>query len=345
VDGWSGPYDGDAHGASGTATGVKSEPLSGLDLGDSFTDVPGGTATWTFTDVTGNYNDDSDTAAIAISKIDATIDVDGWSGPYDGDAHGASGTATGVKSEPLSGLDLGDSFTDVPGGLVHWTFSSANYADENGDVAIVITEAGGTTDTTPPTVTITLPVDGASYILNEPVYCSFSCSDNLDPNPSCSATNDGDRRHRDHPILNGAAIDTSKLGNHVFEVIATDAAGNKTTLTYTYSVVLKFQELLPPYATGKKHHHKIGDTILLEWQYTDYYGVPQKSAGANPVVMMVGPHAGRAPGKNDLRYDAAAKTWIYTWKTKGHKEGSWFVTVNSARDYPDGGPFEVNLAD
>ena len=33
--------------------------LAGLDLGASFTNVPGGTANWTFTDVTGNYNNKS----------------------------------------------------------------------------------------------------------------------------------------------------------------------------------------------------------------------------------------------------------------------------------------------
>ena len=56
VTGYTGNYDGAAHGATGSATGVLGETLSGLDLGASFTNVPGGTATWTFTDTTGNYN-------------------------------------------------------------------------------------------------------------------------------------------------------------------------------------------------------------------------------------------------------------------------------------------------
>src|SRR5262249_49906728 len=54
IAGYTGVYDGDAHGASGTAKGVMGETLEGLALGDSFTNVPGGTAVWTFTDVTGN---------------------------------------------------------------------------------------------------------------------------------------------------------------------------------------------------------------------------------------------------------------------------------------------------
>ena len=73
VTGYTGVYDGAAHGATGTATGVGGEALSGLDLGDSFTNVPGGTANWTFTDATGNYNDASGTAAIVITKADATV--------------------------------------------------------------------------------------------------------------------------------------------------------------------------------------------------------------------------------------------------------------------------------
>ena len=50
--------------------------LSGLDLGASFTNVPGGTATWTFTDATGNYNNATGTAAIVITKANATVVVD-----------------------------------------------------------------------------------------------------------------------------------------------------------------------------------------------------------------------------------------------------------------------------
>jgi hypothetical protein len=61
-------YDGDPHGASGSCTGVRGETLAGLDLGAEFTDVPGGIATWAFADVTGNYNNDSGTVDIEITK-------------------------------------------------------------------------------------------------------------------------------------------------------------------------------------------------------------------------------------------------------------------------------------
>ena len=95
VNGYTGVYDGAAHGATGTATGVGGGDSAGLNLGASFTNVPGGTANWTFTG-DGNYNDASGTAAIVITKADATVTVNGYTGVYDGAAHGATGTATGV---------------------------------------------------------------------------------------------------------------------------------------------------------------------------------------------------------------------------------------------------------
>jgi hypothetical protein len=107
-------YDGNAHGASGTAVGVKSESLTGLDLGASFTNVPGGTANWKYTDVTGNYNDKSGTAAIVINKAAPTVVVTPYSVTYDGLAHTATGTAKGVKGETLTGLVLtGTTHTNV----------------------------------------------------------------------------------------------------------------------------------------------------------------------------------------------------------------------------------------
>lgn len=153
VIGYAGVYDGNAHGATGTAKGVLGESLAGLDLGASFTSAPGGAANWAFTDATGNYKDASGSAAITISKADATVTVNGYTGTYDGVAHGASGSATGVKGESLTGLSLGGSFTDVPGGTASWSFTdvTGNYNNSTGSAAIVInkatptvTAAGGT---------------------------------------------------------------------------------------------------------------------------------------------------------------------------------------------------------
>jgi hypothetical protein len=138
VSGYIGTYDGNAHGASGSCLGVKGETLAGLDLGSSFTNVPGGTANWTFTDVTGNYNDKSGSVAIVISKADPTCSVTGYDVVYDHVAHTATGSCTGVKGETLSGLDLSGTTHANPGDYLAdpWTFTdvTGNYNDDNGTV-------------------------------------------------------------------------------------------------------------------------------------------------------------------------------------------------------------------
>src|SRR5207253_8917830 len=141
-----GTYDGNAHGATGTATGVKGEDLNSLlHLGNSFTNVPGGTANWTF-DGNTNYKATAGTAAIVINQAEPTLKVDGYTGTYDGNAHGATGTATGVKGEDLTSLlHLGNSFTNVPGGTANWTFDgNTNYKAAAGTAAITINQADAT---------------------------------------------------------------------------------------------------------------------------------------------------------------------------------------------------------
>ncbi len=157
------PFDGAAHTATGTAKGVLDEALSGLDLtGTTHTDAAGyPTDPWTFTDATGNYNNATGTVADAIGKVDATINVTGYTGVYDGAAHSATGTATGIGGADLAAsLDLGASFTNVPGGTASWTFTGGtNYNDASGTVAIAITKANPTIIVTPYAV----PFDGAAH--------------------------------------------------------------------------------------------------------------------------------------------------------------------------------------
>src|SRR5213078_2559876 len=93
--------------------------------------------------VTGNYNNTSGTVNDSISRASASITVNGYSGVYDGAAHGATGSATGVNGEDLTSLlNLGATFTNVPGGTAHWTFAgNTNYAPASGDATIAITKA------------------------------------------------------------------------------------------------------------------------------------------------------------------------------------------------------------
>ena len=140
ISGFDGVYDASAHGATGTCRGVDDEVLAGLVLGSSYTNVPGGTASWAFTDVTGNYTDDAGSVDIVIARADPVCTINGFDGPFDASAHGATGTCRGVENEVLPGLDLGASFTSVPGGTADWVFtdSTGNYTDDAGSVDIAI---------------------------------------------------------------------------------------------------------------------------------------------------------------------------------------------------------------
>src|SRR5207253_1757818 len=80
-----------------------------------------------------NHTGSSDSKHFTINKAAANITVTGFSGVYDGNPHGVvSSSATGVNSQPLSGLVVDPTtYTNVPGGPVHWLFTNANYGDRN----------------------------------------------------------------------------------------------------------------------------------------------------------------------------------------------------------------------
>jgi len=79
-----------------------------------------------------------------INKADATVNVGGVTVTYDGSGYGATGTVTGANGDDLtSGLTLGASFTNVPGGIAYWSFAgTTNYNSSTGSVDIVINKAG-----------------------------------------------------------------------------------------------------------------------------------------------------------------------------------------------------------
>lgn len=153
ITGYNVNYDGAAHTATGSCTGVAgaSNILSGLNLsGTTHTDAGSyPTDPWTFTDVTGNYNNTSGTVADNINKAAADCSsITGFSGNYNGSSHGATGTCTGVDAGGAAtggSLSLGASYTNVPGGTANWTFAGGtNYNDANGSVEISISKANQT---------------------------------------------------------------------------------------------------------------------------------------------------------------------------------------------------------
>ena len=96
---------------------------------------------------TSNHAASSNSVDFAITKADAVVAINGYTGTYDGSPHGASGSVTGVAADPSaagSSLDLGATFTSPPGGTASWTFhGGTNYKDQSGTAVIKITGIGG----------------------------------------------------------------------------------------------------------------------------------------------------------------------------------------------------------
>jgi len=129
LSGYVGTYDGAAHQATGTATGVLGESLAGLNLSvTSHTNAGTYIDTVTFTDVTGNYKNTLKNVKSTINQANVVLTVTGYDVLFDGAAHTATGIAVGVLGESLAGLDLSNTthsnlgtyidtvtFTDVTG--------------------------------------------------------------------------------------------------------------------------------------------------------------------------------------------------------------------------------------
>src|SRR5206468_1480845 len=142
-------YNGNAHTATGTATGVGGADLSaGLNLSGT-THTAAGSYTgdaWTFTDASGNYNNANGTIDDSIGKANAVIVVTPYNVSYDGLAHTATGTATGLGGADLSaGLNLNGTTHTAAGSYTGdvWTFTDAsgNYNNASGTVHDTIGKA------------------------------------------------------------------------------------------------------------------------------------------------------------------------------------------------------------
>src|SRR5262249_19654832 len=93
-------YDANSHTATGSVTGVGSDgALSGLNLsGTTHTDAADyPTDSWTFTDVTGNYNNANSTVHDSIAKRALTVTVANVTKLFGAPIPTLTGTITGVQ--------------------------------------------------------------------------------------------------------------------------------------------------------------------------------------------------------------------------------------------------------
>ena len=129
-------YNGLAQSAVGTVTGVNGA-LPSSDLVLSTTHINAGTYndTWAFSDPSGNYLPQSGTTTDTINQGHAIINILSYAAPYDGNAHTATGVATGNHGDNLSS-DLNLTATTHTNAGVYtdtWAFSdpTGNYGQSS----------------------------------------------------------------------------------------------------------------------------------------------------------------------------------------------------------------------
>lgn len=89
-----------------------------------------------------NHTGSADTKTFEIDPAQATCDISGFTGDYDGNPHGAKGSCIGLGGADVSAaLNLGASYTNVPGGQANWSFELPNYVRQTGSVSIAIGKA------------------------------------------------------------------------------------------------------------------------------------------------------------------------------------------------------------
>jgi subtilase family serine protease len=219
-----GPCDPDPDDAGNPAKGAK-----------SYTGLSDGAYTFTVTATDGAGNSSTQTFSWVIDAQAPSVVFDVPSpGP---NAHGWNNTDVSISftiQDTGAGVDAGGSTSSplvlsAEGAAVTGTVTAT---DNAGNTASIPSPAVKI-DKTAPTVSITLPANGAVFPLGLSVAAAYSCADGLSGADTC-----------DGPVASGSDIDTASLGAKTFTVSATDRAGNPASRTVNYSVIPPIPDLV-----------------------------------------------------------------------------------------------------
>ena len=158
----------------------------------------------------------------------------------------------------------------VTGGVVPASFGTATDA-AGGSATVAVGQIQ--VDATAPTVTLTTPTSGGSYVQGAVVNAAYTCSDTTSGVATCAG-----------PVANGAPINTSTTGPKSFAVTATDVAGNTTATSVSYTVTPAVVNQAPVVRAdmGVAGLQEIGyqsNVIVLAGSFTDADGgAPYKAS-------------------------------------------------------------------
>jgi YVTN family beta-propeller protein len=148
------------------------------------------------------------------------------------------------------------------------------------------TSGGGTTsssvtikrDVTASTIAITQPAAGALFGLGQVVTADYACTDATSGISACTGN-----------VAHAAALDTGTLGDHAFTLTATDAAGNTTNQTVSYTV-LEAAIVAPAYVYVP---NRVSQTVSVVDTLTNRT-VATIPVGPNPINVAVSRDGARA---------------------------------------------------
>jgi hypothetical protein len=172
-------------------------------------------------------------------------------------------------------------------------------------------------DVTPPTISITTPADGAQFALGQTVTPVYSCRDDADPSPSCTATQ----------------LDTASLGAHTFRVDARDHSGNASSATRSYSVVYDFSGFFAPLAPEPTVAIvKAGEDLPVKFSLNGNQGLDVFAAPPAWKLGCPSSSLDSSPAAGSLGYNASVDRYVFLAKTERGWAGLCRQLVLTLRD-------------
>jgi hypothetical protein len=259
---------------------------------------------------TGRDNARGTTTDVAVLSNGVTI----WSGEVDG--------YLAMQSYPASVLTLN------AGETIDFTVgfgTDGNYSYDSTGLSANISLI----DTTPPVVSITTPVDGATYTLNQSVVGAYTCNDPDSTSVTCVGT-----------VPNGSTIDTASIGTKTFTVVGTDQANNQASGSVTYSVGYGICWL---YDQTKSVHS--GAAVPIKLALCDSSNANQSSSTITVTAVALTLVATGSPGTldfagnsnpdNNFRFDSTLGTsggYIFNLSTAGLAAGTYALSFTVSGD-------------
>jgi hypothetical protein len=325
-----------------------SDALSGIASSDApvtvTTEGANQSVTLTATDKAGN----SASATVNDINIDKTAPIISASRTPAANGFGWNNTdvtASYTASDALSGLDAsspasGNHLFNTEGAGQSHTFSVTDQAGNSNSASVTNVNI----DKTAPTITITTPANGGSYVFNSIVAANFSTADALSGLDASTQTSTNPQ---------GSNINTATVGSKSFNVSVKDKAGNLASQTNNYMVVYApvgaicplgpGRTILPPINPDGSSVFKKGSTVPAKFRVYDAncnsIGTPGVVADfrliqviSGTITTNVNEEVISTAADPAFRWSASDQQWIFNINTKNLSANMTYIFQVSLND-------------